>query len=197
MAPFLFRNTQSSSTGPQVGLDIATSFDYREIGQEETQANKATISPSPGNRLVDKILLTGDPDYALVDLEIEATLRGKSLKEIMKTLNNRSTLSSLAYKPDDHPDTGEIFIDFETAERLKAFIPFTKACQNSFGEPSVDGEVDLFTKNRTHFNGYIKYQYDRDKPTEYDPQLARESSEKRKKAAQLEHWLNWHQNILR
>ena len=41
--PFLFRNTQSSSTGPQVEVEIATSFDYREIGQE-SKVNKATIS---------------------------------------------------------------------------------------------------------------------------------------------------------
>jgi hypothetical protein len=138
------------------------------------------MSPSPGDilvtHIVDEILLTNDSDYENVDEEIKATLRGKFYKELMKILNSPSTISNLEYT---NQDGDEVFISDETSARLDAFVPFTIACQNSFGMPSLDGEVDLLTKNRIHFNGYIKFEYDPKKHTVFDPKAARESSDKR------------------
>jgi hypothetical protein len=105
--------------------------------------------PSPGDKLVncliDEILLTNDPDYAQVDLEIENTLRGKSRKKLREILNNPSAISALKYTPDGDPDN-KTYIGTKTADRLNAFIPFWKWRR--------------------------QYQYKKDEPTQYDEKLA-------------------------
>jgi hypothetical protein len=140
------------------------------------------MSPDPGDTLVhhivDEILLTNDADFEQLDYEIAATLRGLSYNKLMEILKSPSEISALKYSD---PNGNEITISADVKNRLQAFVPFANACQNSFGVPSLDGKVDLLTKNRIHFDGYIEYEYNPKKPTVYDPKLARESSDKRTK----------------
>ena len=95
-------------------------------------------------------------------LRSNSHLLGLPYKKLMEILNSPSAISDLTYS---YHDGNEIFISTDTKTRLQAFVPFTNACQNSFGIQNLDGEVDLLTKKRTHFNGYIRYEYNPKRPT--------------------------------
>jgi hypothetical protein len=119
--------------------------------------------------VVNNILVTNDPNLDHIDEEIFNALHGKSYCQLEKMLSNRATIEDISFVPDPGKPTIKKKICPDTVDRLMPFIPFCHGAQMFFGPSQFVGDVDMLTKkNRSQYDGYIRYEYDEANPTIYD-----------------------------